>query len=53
MEKVVYPGCGEIFSKLGYTVIVRAFGTQNPTPIAKEEQEAPKFELSASARNYS
>ena len=45
LEKVVYPTCGEIFSKLGYTVIVRAFETQNPAPTAEEEQEAPDVEL--------
>ena len=45
LEKVFYPACGEIFSKLGYTVIVRAFETQNPAPAAEEEQEAPDVEL--------
>ena len=45
MEKLVCPACGEIFSQSGYTVIVRAFETQNPSPAAKEEQEAPDVEL--------
>ena len=45
VEKAVCPACGEIFSQSGYTVIVHSFGTQNPTPTTKEEQEAPDVEL--------
>ena len=45
MEKVVCPACGEFFNQSGYTVIVRAFGTQNPPPSVEEEQEAPDAEV--------
>ena len=45
MEKVVCPPCGEIFIQSGYKFIVCAFETQNPTPVDKEEQEAPDVEL--------
>ena len=37
MEKVVCLACGEIFSQSGNTIIVHAFGTQNPAPAAEEE----------------
>ena len=37
VDEVVCPTCGEIFNQSGYTVIVHAFGTQNPAPIAEEE----------------
>ena len=45
-ERVAWPMCGEIFNQSGYKVIVCAFGTQQPVPIAMEEQgrEAPKIE---------
>ena len=46
VEKVVFPASGEMFSQSGYTVIVRAFETQNPAPTTKEEQEAPDIQLS-------
>ena len=45
MEKLVFLACGEIFNQSAYTVIVCAFGTQNPAPVAKEEQEAPDAEV--------
>ena len=43
---MAWPMCGEIFNQSGYKVIVFAFGTQQPVPIAMEEQgrEAPKIE---------
>ena len=37
VERVVCPACGEIFNQSGYTVIVHAFGTQNPAPVVEEE----------------
>ena len=40
-ERVVFPVCGEMFNQSGYKVIVHAFVTQQPIPIAKEEQGQP------------
>ena len=44
---MVCPVCGEIFNHLGYKVIVHAFVTQQPVPVAVKEQgqEAPKMEV--------
>ena len=41
VEKVVFPTCEDIFSQLGYTVIVCAFETHKPAPAVEEGQEAP------------
>ena len=40
-ERVVCPMCGEIFNQSDYKVIVHAFVTQQPIPIAVEEQGQP------------
>ena len=45
VEKVVCPACEEMFNQSGYIVILRAFGTQNPTPAIEEEQEAPNAQV--------
>ena len=37
-ERVVCSVCGEIFNQSGYKVIVHSFVTQQPIPIAVEEQ---------------
>ena len=42
-ERVVCPMCGEIFNQSGYKVIVCAFVTQQPIPIAMEEQRQPDW----------
>ena len=44
---MVCPMCGEIFNQSGYKVIVHAFVTQQPVPVAVEEQgkEAPTMEV--------
>ena len=36
-ERVVCPACGEIFNESSYKVVVHAFATQQPAPIAVEE----------------
>ena len=45
LEKVVFPGCGEIFNQLGYKFTVCAFVAQKLTKEVGEEKETSVVEL--------